>query len=95
MGSGELWIYSLSQSFIFTVIWFLLIGYFFKSYVRGKKWWFLGFILIWVILTFANTLIELYAANEKLYVFQAFLIPIGVSLMYWIFAMLSNKNKLT
>lgn len=93
MGNGALWLYCLSQSFVFTVIWFLLIGCFFRSYVNSRKWWFIGFPLVWLILTFLNIVIELYTATEKLYFLQAFLIPVGVSLGYWIFAMMSSKSK--
>ena len=93
MGPVAIGLFYLGEALIYTTIWFSLISCFFKSPVRRRSTWVVGFILITIILAIINAFIASFI-SLKIYAIQSLFIPILVSLFYWfVIKIFFNKNS--
>ena len=91
MGIGALGLYYLAEAFVLNIICFSIVSCFFISPFKQKRKWIKGFVFTTIILAIINSLIA--NSIEKnmndnqlsmLYSFQSFVIPIFVSIIYWL-----------
>lgn len=101
MGPVAIGLFYIGEALVYSTIWFSLISCFFRSPVRRKSTWGWGFLLITIILAMINAFIAHTIAENMnddqlstLYGFQAFVIPILVSVVYWIvIKIFFSKNR--
>lgn len=91
MGPVALSLFYIGEALVYSAIWFTIVSFCIATPFKQKAAWIKGFFFITIILAIVNFIIENFIFTNmnndelgKIYTVQSFIIPIFVSIIYWL-----------